>query len=82
MFFFLTQFLQDVLGFSPLQAGLAFLPMTLALFVSARTASRLPRFGARRLTVGGAALTAPGTAWLAQIGSGRPTRPSSSARCC
>ena len=71
MFFFLTQFLQDVLGFSPLQAGLAFLPMTVALFASARTASwLLPRLGARRLTVGGAALTALGMAWLAQIGVG------------
>ena len=28
MFFFLTQFLQDILGFSPLRAGIAFLPMT------------------------------------------------------
>jgi predicted MFS family arabinose efflux permease len=71
LFFFLTQFLQEVLGFSPLQAGLGFLPMTLALFASARTASRLlPRFGARRLTAGGAALTALGMAWLAQIGPG------------
>jgi MFS family permease len=32
MFFFLTQFLQDVLGFSPLRAGIAFLPMTAMLF--------------------------------------------------
>ena len=36
MFFFLTQFLQDVLGFSPLRAGLAFLPMTLLLFAVSR----------------------------------------------
>src|SRR5216684_5640323 len=33
MFFFLTQFFQDVAHFSPLQAGLAFLPQTLVLFV-------------------------------------------------
>ena len=32
MFFFLTQFLQDILGFSPLRAGIAFLPMTIMLF--------------------------------------------------
>jgi EmrB/QacA subfamily drug resistance transporter len=71
MFFFLTQFLQDVLGFSPLRAGLAFLPLTVTLFASARAASRLlPRFGARRLTVGGAVLTTLGMAWLAQIGPG------------
>ena len=36
MFFFLTQFLQDVLGFSPLHAGIAFLPMTVALFAVSR----------------------------------------------
>ena len=36
MFFFLTQFLQDVLGFGPLRAGIAFLPMTLLLFAVSR----------------------------------------------
>jgi MFS family permease len=36
MFFFLTQFLQGVRGYSPLQAGIAFLPMTIALFVMVR----------------------------------------------
>ena len=46
MFFFLTQFVQEVLGFSPLQAGFAFVPMTGALFAVSRSASRLiPRFG-------------------------------------
>ncbi len=46
MFFFLTQFLQDVLGFSPLRAGVAFLPMTLLLFAVSRLAPRLmPVFG-------------------------------------
>ena len=34
MFFFLTQFLQDVLGYSPLVTGLAFLPLTVALFAA------------------------------------------------
>ena len=32
MFFFMTQFLQDVLGYGPLETGLAFLPFSLALF--------------------------------------------------
>jgi len=41
MFFFLTQFVQDILGFSPLQAGLAFVPMTAALFAVSRAAPRL-----------------------------------------
>ena len=34
LFFFLAQFLQDVQGYSPLRAGLAFLPMPLAVFLS------------------------------------------------
>ena len=47
MFFFLTQFLQDVLGFTPIQAGIAFLPMTIALFAVSRFVPRLlPVFGA------------------------------------
>jgi EmrB/QacA subfamily drug resistance transporter len=67
-FFFLTQLVQDVLGFSPLRAGFAFLPMTVALFASARAASRLlPRFGAKRLTVAGTAITAAGMLWLSQV---------------
>ncbi len=41
MFFFLTQFVQDILGFSPLQAGLAFVPMTAMLFAVSRAAPLL-----------------------------------------
>jgi EmrB/QacA subfamily drug resistance transporter len=41
MFFFLTQFLQDVLGYSPLQTGFAFLPIPLTVFVSSQLASRV-----------------------------------------
>ena len=37
MFFFLTQYMQGVLGFSPLAAGLAFLPLTGLLFTSSRS---------------------------------------------
>ena len=45
-FFFLTQFLQGVEGFSALQAGLAFLPMTVVMFSMGRVVPRLtPRFG-------------------------------------
>jgi EmrB/QacA subfamily drug resistance transporter len=41
MWFFLTLYLQEVLGFSALQAGLAFLPLTLAIAISATLAPRL-----------------------------------------
>ena len=49
MFYFLTQFVQDMLGFSPLRAGISFLPMTAALFAVSRLSPRLlGRFGAKR----------------------------------
>lgn len=68
MFFFLTQFLQEVLNFSPLVTGLAFLPWTLTLFGASRLIPQLvARFGAKRLVVIGAALIAGGMGWLTQI---------------
>ncbi|MBV9823496.1 MAG: MFS transporter [Actinobacteria bacterium] len=41
MFFFLTQFLQDVLGYSPLQTGFAFLPIPLTVFATSQLTSRV-----------------------------------------
>ena len=68
MFFFLTQFVQDILGFSPLAAGFAFLPMTLTVFAVSRAAPRLlPRFGPTRLMVAGMLPVIGGMAWLAQV---------------
>ena len=55
-FFFLTQFLQGVDGFSALQAGLAFLPMTAVMFTMGRVVPRLARrFGNTRLLIAGLA---------------------------
>ncbi|HEX9032146.1 MAG TPA: MFS transporter [Streptosporangiaceae bacterium] len=71
MFFFLTQFVQEVLGFSPLQAGFAFVPMTAALFAVSRSAPRLiPRFGAKPLMVAGLVPVVTGMTWLAHISTG------------
>jgi len=68
MFFFLTQFLQDVLGFGPLRAGLAFVPMTGALLATSRLAPRLiPRFGATQLLVAGLLPVVAGMAWLGHV---------------
>jgi EmrB/QacA subfamily drug resistance transporter len=68
MFFFLTQFVQEVLGFSALQAGFAFLPTTVTIFASAQVATRLlPRFGPRSLLLAGIAVTVVGMLWLAQV---------------
>ena len=68
MFFFLTQFLQDVLGFGPLKAGVAFLPMTVLLFAVSRFAPRLiPRVGGWRLMVAGMVPVVAGMAWLSRV---------------
>jgi EmrB/QacA subfamily drug resistance transporter len=71
MFFFVTQFLQDVLGFSPLRAGMAFLPMTLTLFGVSRLAPRLlPVFGPKRLMIIGIIPMIAGMAWLWRVSPG------------
>ncbi len=68
MFFFLTQYLQVVLGFGPLLAGVAFLPMTLLVFAVSRLASRLiPRFGGWRLMLAGMLPVVAGMAWLSRV---------------
>lgn len=65
MFFFLTLFVQDILDFSPIQAGLAFLPVSVVIAVGAGISSRqLPRLGPKPLMVGGALLAAGGLTWL------------------
>src|SRR4029078_5729958 len=54
MFFFPPQFLQKFMGFSPLRAGLAFLPMTFALFGVSRLVPRImPLLGAKPLMIAG-----------------------------
>ncbi|WP_372500032.1 MFS transporter [Streptomyces sudanensis] len=62
--FFLTLYAQNVLGYSPLEAGLALVPSSVAIVLGAKLAPRLiPLFGARNLAVGGALATAAGFAW-------------------
>jgi EmrB/QacA subfamily drug resistance transporter len=71
MFFFLSQFVQDTLGFSPLRAGLAFVPMTAMLFVVSRSAPRLlARFPAKTLMVTGLLPVVAGMAWLSRLSPG------------
>jgi EmrB/QacA subfamily drug resistance transporter len=71
MFFFLTQFVQDILGFSPLRAGISFLPMTAALFSVSRLSPRLvSRFRPWTLMVAGMLPVVAGMAWLSRISPG------------
>ena len=67
-FFFTSQYLQEALGFTPIQAGLAFLPMTLVNFAVAMAIPRLTaRFGNTILLIAGVALTLGGMFWLSHI---------------
>ena len=70
VFLFLTYYLQQTLGYSPLKTGLAFLPLTGALVITSGVASTrvLPRTGPRPLFAAGMALAAVGLALLAQLG--------------
>jgi EmrB/QacA subfamily drug resistance transporter len=71
MFFFLTQFVQDILDFSPLRAGISFLPMTAALFAVSRLSPRLmARFGGKPLMVAGMLPVVAGMTWLSRISPG------------
>ncbi len=67
-FFFLTQFVQNVLGFSPVMAGLSFLPLSLTILGFSQAVPRLlPRFGAKLLLISGGALITAGMIWLTQV---------------
>jgi EmrB/QacA subfamily drug resistance transporter len=68
MFFFNTLYIQQVLGYGPLKAGLAFLPFTAGILVSAGLASNsTTRVGVRPIAVTGMVLTIVGMLWLARL---------------
>lgn len=68
MWYFLSLYLQNVLHFSPLRAGLAFAPMAVAIITGAQFSSRIiTRTGQRALLLVGTALAAGGFVWLAQL---------------
>src|SRR2546430_3504545 len=69
-FLFLTYYLQQTLGYSPLVTGVAFLPISGGLVVAANlsTVALMPRFGPRPLVGSGMLAAAGGAAWLAQLG--------------
>jgi EmrB/QacA subfamily drug resistance transporter len=68
MFFFLTLFLQNVLGYSPLRTGVAYLPMVTMILVATAVASQLvSRIGALPLMIAGSAASAGGMLWLSRV---------------
>jgi len=68
MFFFLTLYMQNVLGYSPMQSGLAYLPLCFVGAICAGIASQmLARVGTRPVIVVGAIVSAAGLYWLSRI---------------
>ena len=71
VFLFLTYYLQQTLLYTPLATGVAFLPMSAGIAVSAGLVNTrlLPRFGPRPLIPVGMLIAAAGMLWLAQLGA-------------
>jgi EmrB/QacA subfamily drug resistance transporter len=68
LFFFLSQYLQDVHGYSPLRTGFAFLPMPLAIIVGTQLSSRIvDRVGSRPLLAIGPLISATGLLLLSRL---------------
>jgi EmrB/QacA subfamily drug resistance transporter len=68
MFFFLTLYMQNVLGYSPIQTGASYLPLTFGVGISAGVSSQLlGRIGTRPLAVAGSLIAAGGVFWLSRI---------------
>ena len=68
LFFFLTLFIQTVLGYSAIRSGIAYLPFALGVVTASALASQLvPRIGPRPLIVVGTAAVAGGMFWFSRL---------------
>jgi len=68
MFFFLTLYMQTVLGYSPIQTGIAYLPLTGGFIIAAGISSQLfARVGTKPVVVLGTVIAAAGLYWLSRI---------------
>ena len=68
MFFFLTLFVQNVWGYSPLKTGIAYLPLIGMVILASAVASQLvTRIGARPLMLAGSVVATGGLLWLSRI---------------
>jgi len=68
MFFFITLYMQNVLGYSPIAAGLAYLPVTVGVGIAAGISTGLVgRIGTRPIILAGTLIGAAGVYWLSRI---------------
>ncbi|WP_148591574.1 MFS transporter [Streptomyces sp. WAC01526] len=64
MWYFLSLYVQNVLGYRPLEAGLSFIPHSLSIVLGSKIAPRLMnRLGAKPLAIAGAVMSACGMVW-------------------
>jgi EmrB/QacA subfamily drug resistance transporter len=68
MFFFISLYMQQVLGYSPIHAGLSYLPLALTIIVAAGIGGQLvTRFGFKPILAAGMLFVAAGLVWFSQI---------------
>jgi MFS family permease len=71
MFFFISLYMQQVLGYSPIHAGLSYLPLALTIIVAAGLGGQLvTRFGFKPILAAGMAFVALGLVWFSQVSVG------------
>jgi EmrB/QacA subfamily drug resistance transporter len=68
VFFFLTLYMQNVLGYTPIRSGSAYLPVTAGIILAAGLSSQLiPRIGTRPIIVAGTLIAAAGMYYLSRV---------------
>jgi EmrB/QacA subfamily drug resistance transporter len=68
MFFFISLYLQDVLGYSPIKTGIAYLPLAVGIIIAAGVAGQLvTRVGFKPPLIAGMVLVAGGLLWFSQV---------------
>jgi predicted MFS family arabinose efflux permease len=71
MFFFISLYMQQVLGYSPIKSGFSYLPLALTIIVTAGIASQLvTRIGFKPVMMAGMAFVAAGLLWFSQVSVG------------
>ena len=71
MFFFISLYMQQVLGYSPIHAGLSYLPLALTIIVAAGFGGQLvTRFGFKPILAAGLLFVSAGLAWFSQVSVG------------